>query len=80
MAAVYNYSKARQNLAAVLEQAAREGEVRIKRKDGQVFVVRAEPGKGSPLDIEGLSLNISTDEVVSIIREGREERTYIQQP
>jgi hypothetical protein len=34
MAAVYNYSKARQNLAAVLEQAAREGEVRIRRKDG----------------------------------------------
>ncbi|MGO9017392.1 MAG: hypothetical protein ACLQVJ_03480 [Syntrophobacteraceae bacterium] len=32
MAEVYNYSKARQNLAAVLEQAAREGEVRIKRK------------------------------------------------
>jgi hypothetical protein len=70
MAAVYNYSKARQNLAAVLEQAARESEVRIKRKDGQVFVVRPEPGKGPPLDIEGVSLNISTDEVVAIIHEG----------
>ncbi len=78
MAAVYNYSKARQNLAAVLEQAAREGEVRIKRKDGQVFVIKPEFGKDSPLDIEGVSLNISTDEVVAIIREGREERTYTQ--
>ncbi|SPJ15337.1 conserved hypothetical protein [Syntrophobacter sp. SbD2] len=65
MAAVYNYSKARR-------------EVRIKRKDGQVFVVRPEHGKGSPLDVEGVSLNISTDEVVAIIREGREERTYTQ--
>jgi antitoxin Phd len=78
MAAVYNYSKARQNLAAVLEQAAKEGEVRIKRKDGQVFVIKPESGKDSPLDIEGVSLNISTDEVVAIIREGREERTYTQ--
>ena len=76
MAAVYNYSKARQNLAALLEQAAREGEVRIKRKDGQVFVIKPESGKGSPLDVEGVSLNISTDEIVAIIREGREDRTH----
>jgi hypothetical protein len=78
MPAVYNYSKARQNLAAVLEQAAREGEVRIKRKDGQVFVIKPEPGKDSPLDIAGVNLNISTDEVVAIIREGREKRGFAQ--
>ena len=76
MAAVYNYSKARQNLAAVLEQAAREGEVRIMRKDGQVFVIRPEARKDSPLDVEGLDLNMSTGEVVQLIREGRESRTY----
>jgi len=78
MAAVYNYSKARQNLAAVLEQAAREGEVRIKRKDGQVFVIRPAQGKDSPLDVEGVSLDLSTDELVAIIREGREERTSLK--
>ena len=78
MAAVYNYSKARQNLAAVLEQAAREGEVRIMRKDGQVFVIRPEARKDSPLDVEGLDLEISTSEVVQIIREGREARTYVR--
>ena len=76
MSTVFNYSKARQNLSAVLEQAANEGEVRIRRKDGQVFVIRPEPAKESPLDVEGVSLNISTEEVVAIIREGREERTY----
>ena len=64
MAAVYNYSKARQNLAAVLEQAVKEGEVRIKRKDGQIFVIKPEPRKDSPLDVDGIHLNISTDEVV----------------
>lgn len=36
----YTYSEARQNLAAVLEQAAREGEVRIRRWDGRIFVLR----------------------------------------
>ncbi len=76
MAAVYNYSKARQSLAALLEQAAKEGEVRIKRKDGQIFVIRPEPRKDSPLDVEGISLNISTDEVIEIIREGREARAH----
>ena len=75
MANVYNYSKARQNLASLLDLAAREGEVRIRRKDGRVFVIRPEPTVESPLDVEGLSLNISTEEVVQIIREGREART-----
>jgi antitoxin Phd len=78
MAAVYNYSKARQSLAALLEQAAREGDVRIKRKNGQVFIIRPELRTDSPLDVEGISLNISTDEVVQIIREGREARTHVR--
>lgn len=78
MPAVYNYSKARQNLAALLEQAVKEGEVRIKRKDGQIFVIRPEPRKDSPLDVEGITLNITTDELVQIIREGREARRYIR--
>jgi antitoxin Phd len=76
MPAVYNYSKARQNLAAVLDQAAREGEVRITRKDGRVFVVRPEAPRDSPLDVEGIDLDVSTGEVVEIIRESRESRTY----
>jgi len=74
MSAVYNYSKARQNLAAVLEQAAREGEVRIRRRDGQVFVIKPEPRKDSPLDVDGIDLDVSTEEVLRIIREGREAR------
>lgn len=74
MAAVYNYSKARQNLAAVLEQAARDGEVKIKRKDGRVFIIKPEIRKESPLDVEGVDLGITTEELVQFIREGREER------
>jgi hypothetical protein len=32
---VYTYSEARQNLADLLDQAAEEGEVRIRRCDGE---------------------------------------------
>ncbi len=60
---VYTYSEARQRLASLLEQAAREGEVRIKRRDGQVFVVRPEARKSSPLDVEGVDLGISAAEI-----------------
>jgi hypothetical protein len=47
-------AEARQKLASLLEQAANYGEVRIKRRDGQVFVVKPQKRKGSPLDIGGI--------------------------
>jgi len=68
---VYTYTEARQKLASLLDQAAREGEVRIKRKDGQVFVVKLQPEKKSPLEVEGLDLGITTQEIVGFIAEGR---------
>ncbi len=71
MATVYTYSEARQNLATVLEKAAREGEVRIKRRDGRVFVVRLEKKTGSPLDVPAVDLGVSTEEIVGYIREAR---------
>ncbi len=36
---VYTYSEARQRLASLLDEALREGEVRIKRRDGDEFVL-----------------------------------------
>ena len=68
---VYTYSEARQKLATLLEQAVKEGEVRIKRKDGQTFVIRPEKRVGSPLDVEGIDLGITTAEIVQFIHEGR---------
>ena len=46
-------TEARQKLATVLEQSKTEGEVRIKRKDGQEFVIKPAETPESPLDIEG---------------------------
>lgn len=70
---VYTYSEARQNFASLLEQARREGAVRIRRKDGQSFVLKAEAPTGSPLDVEGLDLDLTTDEIVALVREGRRD-------
>jgi PHD/YefM family antitoxin component YafN of YafNO toxin-antitoxin module len=67
----YTYTEARQKLASVLEQAARYGEVRIKRRDGQVFVVKPQKRKGSPLAVDGLKLKLSRDEILESIKEGR---------
>jgi len=71
MTAVYTYTEARQNLASLLDRAANEGAVHIKRRDGQTFVIKPEPIATSPLDIEGIDLDISTDEIVEFIAEGR---------
>jgi hypothetical protein len=68
---VYTYSEARQKLASVLDKAIEEGEVRIKRKDGRVFVIRPEPKMGSPLDVEGIDLGVTTAEIVEFTRESR---------
>ena len=74
MTTVFTYSEARQKLATVLEQSKTEGEVRIKRKDGQEFVIKPAEKPESPLDIEGIDLEISAREIVGFVREMRERR------
>jgi hypothetical protein len=71
MTAEYTYSEARQKLASLLEQAAREGEVRIPRQDGTIFSIRLAPEQGSPLDVEGVALGLGRDEIIALIGEGR---------
>lgn len=70
----YTSSEARQNFAAILEQARREGAVRIERRDGQAFLIIPDRTKRSPLDVPGVTLDppISLEEILQVIREGRE--------
>ncbi len=69
---VYSFSEARQQLAALLNQARREGQVRIRRRDGQEFVVQPAPAStGLPLDIPGLGLDLTISDVVDLVRESR---------
>ena len=67
----FTYSEARQRLAALLERARRDGAVRIRRRDGQVFVLRPEDRVGSPLDVHGIDLELSREEIVNAVHEGR---------
>jgi antitoxin Phd len=69
---VYTYSEARQKLALVLEQAEDTGKVIIKRKDGRTFALVPERNAASPLDVPSIKAEITTQEIVDIIREGRE--------
>jgi len=73
MGAVFTYSEARQKFSSVLDQAACDGEVIVKRKDGQVFTIKPVKHVTSPLDIQGVDLGITTEEIVDFIRKGREK-------
>jgi hypothetical protein len=68
---VYTYSEARQKLASLLDQVLLEGEVRIKRRDGHVFVIKPETQRRSPFDVPGIDLGMSAAEIVQFVQEGR---------
>ncbi len=68
---VYTYSEARQKLARVLDEAESKGKVIIRRKDGRTFALVPEQSPGSPLDVPSIKTDVSTREVVSIVRESR---------
>jgi antitoxin Phd len=67
----YTYSEARQRFSSVLDEAKRKGAVRIRRRDGQVFVLSPEKSAKSPLDVLGINLNLGREEIVELIRAGR---------
>ena len=72
---IYSYSQARQNFSSVLNRAKEEGEVIIKRKDGSTFVLKPITPPHSPLEIEGIDVGISREEIVNIQREIRSRKS-----
>ena len=66
------YLETQENLSVLLERADEQGEVRIKRDNGQVFVLKPEKRKRSAFDVAGIDLGVSTKEIVEFVREGRE--------
>lgn len=65
----YTCSEAQRRLAAILERARREGAVRIRRRDGTVFLLQPEMVRGSPLDVP--TVKLTRDEVVDFVWERR---------
>ncbi len=67
----YTFSEARQRLASLLNLAGRDGAVRIRRRDGQRFILQPEKQTRSPMDVPGLNLKINRDEIIDMIRSSR---------
>jgi len=72
---VFTYSEARQKLAEVLKQAETTGKVLIRRRDGRTFSLVPEKGFASPLNVPTIKVDVSTAEVVEIVRAGREKES-----
>ena len=69
--AVYTYSEARQKLASVLDEAESTGKVLIRRKDGRTYALVPERAPASPLDVPSIEADISTQEIVTLVKEQR---------
>jgi PHD/YefM family antitoxin component YafN of YafNO toxin-antitoxin module len=68
----YTYSEALQDLLTVLDTARKDGAVRIRQGDGQSFILTPESPYSIPTKMKNLNLGLTNDEIVSIVREGRE--------
>jgi hypothetical protein len=69
----YTYSEERENFASILEEAERDGAVEIRRRDGAVFRSSFVPkSKLSALEVPGVKLKVSTQDMVAAVREERE--------
>jgi hypothetical protein len=67
----YNYIEEPQNLAMIFNIAENE-DVIIKRKDGLRFkLICMKEDNSSPLDVPGITTNISTQEIIDVVRECR---------
>jgi antitoxin (DNA-binding transcriptional repressor) of toxin-antitoxin stability system len=68
---VFTYSEARQQFASVLDLAQKDGRVQVTRRDGQVFEIKPMKAAKSPLDVKGVDVGITKQEIVQFLRESR---------
>ena len=67
----YSFTQARQNFASLLDEAQQKGAVCVRKRSGETFYIKPAIMKESPLDIEGIDLQVTRKDIVSIVREGR---------
>ena len=68
---VFTYSEARRRFAEVLDMA-KEDEVIIRRRNGDTFSLTEVQKQVSPLDIDGVEVDVTTQELVAAVRDSRE--------
>ena len=69
---IYTYSQARQKFASILDQARKKGKILIRRKDGSIFEIKPLTKTESPLDVSGIDIKISKEEIINYLKEIRE--------
>ncbi|MBN1662486.1 MAG: type II toxin-antitoxin system Phd/YefM family antitoxin [Deltaproteobacteria bacterium] len=68
---VYTFSEARQRFAEILN-IAREEEVIIKRRGGEIFKIVFKKAPKSPFDIPGIKTKATTKDILRAIKDSRE--------
>ena len=68
----FTAQQVRQQLETVLRAARSQGETRIRTQHGQKYAVRPVAATASPFDIPGVDLRLSAEEILSLVRQGRE--------
>jgi hypothetical protein len=66
----YTKSNARKRLAELLDTAKKE-EVLIKRRGGEVFSLVYKKEVISPFDVPGIKTNMTTDDILTVIKDSR---------
>ena len=73
---IYTTSQVQKQLVELLQKALREGQIRFKSNDGQVFVIQPLPPaktlKASPLDVKSIKLPVTTNDILQAVRESRQ--------
>jgi hypothetical protein len=68
---IYTFSRARQELARILEESKNE-EVIISRRSGDTFtIVPRKPRRRSPFDVPGLNKKITRRDILEALNESR---------
>ena len=67
---VYTYSEARQHFAEILN-IAREEEVIIQRRGGEVFTIACKKTSRSPFAIPGIKTKATTKDILRAVKDSR---------
>lgn len=70
MTMIYSYEKAKKSFDLVFKKATLDGKVAI-RKDNELYILMLAAKNTSPLDVEGVDMDISSKDIIQFIHESR---------
>ena len=69
---IFSETQAGADFHSLLDTVRSEGEVLVRSESGDVFILKsAEPKNTSPLDVPGVEVPFSTQELIDIVRDNR---------